>query len=170
MKTPAAIALAVTAMALAGATVAPAQVGPPRRLVVPVFLQVTARNDLTFGTVLPGIRTAINPHDVHRAGLFEIQGPANASVRIEFTLPAALTADGGGYLPLTFAAGDGYSDVSPGGPPHGVTFDPRAALVTTLSADGRLFVRLGGSVQPLVPQLGGAYRATITLSVFDLGT
>ena len=53
-------------------------------------LTALALNDLTFGTVLPGIPSSVAANDAAHAGLFEIQGPAGASVRVDFVLPSAL--------------------------------------------------------------------------------
>jgi len=55
-------------------------------------------------------------------------------------------------------------------PQLGTYFDPASPLVGSLSSDGRLFVRLGGTALPANPQLGGTYFATIFLTVYDLGS
>jgi hypothetical protein len=161
--------LAASVLVPARALPLAAQARPPRVLVVPPLLAI-ALNDLTFGSVLPGIPSAVSPLDVHRAGQFEVTGPAGASVRVEFVLPSALTADGGARLPISFGAGDGLADFSREHLPHGIVFDPHAPVIGTLSADGRLFLRLGATALPGRPQAGGTYRATISLTVYDLGS
>jgi len=129
-----------------------------------------ARNDLSFGTVLAGIPSVVDVHDHRRAGLFEINGPEDASVRVEFVLPASLVSAGGDELPLQFDARDGFADFSMGQPPRGTYFDPFTALVSTLGPNGKLYLRLGGTARPSRLQVGGVYRATIYLTVYDLGS
>jgi hypothetical protein len=146
----------------------PRQVRPPR--IVPSALLALAVRDLSFGTVLPGVPSSVPAHDPLRAGLFQIEGPADASVRVEFVLPAALVSLSGDLLTVSFGPQDGFADFSHGRPPRGVVFDPRSPLITTLGPNGRLFVRLGGTVLPALPQPGGAYHATIFLTVYDLGS
>jgi len=144
-----------------------AQAGPKR--VVPVVpLVALAINDLSFGTVLPGIPSSVSVGDAHRAGRFEIDGPAGASIRVEFILPAALVA-GGAVLPVSFGAGDGRAVFSSGSTPA-IPFDPHSPLIVALGSDGRLFVVLGGTVIPARTEAGGAYSATITMTVFNLGS
>jgi hypothetical protein len=161
--------LAAATMVLARAAPLRAQAGPKR--VVPVQpLLALAVNDLTFGTVLPGIPSSVSVRDPHHAGLFEIDGPADASVRVEFILPAALAASGGALLPISFGPGDGFADFSHGHPPRGTLFDPHAPVIGALGPNGRLFVRMGGTVLPGRPQAGGEYHATISMTVYDLGS
>ena len=140
----------------------------PRPVVV-VPLVVTALHDLSFGNVLPGIPSAVPITDPHSSGLFEISGPATASIRVEFGLPAALVA-GSGSMPLTFGGSDGYADPTNPSPPGGVVFDPHGPLIGALGSGGQMFVRLGGSVFPVRGQVGGTYAATITLTVYNLGS
>ncbi len=142
---------------------------PPSTLIV-TPLHAVALNDLSFGTVLPGIPLSVPVGDP-RAGEFEILGSVGESVRVEFGLPLALTAHDGTLLPMTFGGSDGFGSYSRGH--HGVpgfVFDTHAPVITTLGPDGRLFLRMGASVFPGRPQVGGGYRATITLTVFDLGS
>jgi hypothetical protein len=142
-----------------------AQRRPVPVIIVPP-LTALALSDLTFGTVLPGIPSAVSVRDPLHAGLFEIQGPANASVRVEFVLPTALVSDEGALLPISFGYGDGSAVF--GG--RSLQFDPHAPVIAALGSDGRLFIRLGGTVRPGRPQAGGAYHATIPLTVFNLGS
>jgi hypothetical protein len=146
-----------------------AQAGPKR--VVPVHpLVALAINDLSFGTVLPGIPSSVSVGDAHHAGRFEIDGPASASIRVEFVLPPALVAGGGELLPVTFGAGDALVVFSAAHSPHAFAFDPHSPVIVALGSDGRLFVVLGGTVFPARTEAGGAYSATITMTVFNLGS
>ncbi len=140
------------------------------RVHVPTPLMAIARNDLSFGTVLAGIPSVVDVHDHRRAGLFEINGPADASVRVEFVLPAALVSGAGDNLAVVFGARDGFADFSMGRPPRGIYFDPFGPLVSSLGPNGKMYVHLGGSARPGHAQPGGIYRATIHLTVYDLGS
>ena len=132
-------------------------------------LVVLARRDLRFGTVLPGIPSSVLTSDVQHAGLFEIQGQKNGVVRVELVLPPALTSQDDAELPLVFGPGDA-SGADDRGRFHGAPFDPREPLTMTMSQSGKLYIRLGGTVLPGRQQPGGAYQATIYLTVYDLGS
>jgi hypothetical protein len=163
-----AVLLAAALTALSTASVAPVAAQGRRTVVVPQPLVVITHRDLTFGNVLPGIPMAVNARDIERAALFEVRGPEDAVVRLEFVLPDNMRNDRGGLFPIIFAATDGNASFtltpSPGG------FSPNAPLISTLGTEGRIYIRLGGSVQPGLPQQGGAYSATIHLTVFDVST
>jgi hypothetical protein len=136
---------------------------------VPRPLLAIARRDLSFGTVLRGIPSRVLTSDVHGAGLFEINGAKHEAVRVEFLLPPSLTSGDGHELQISFGPGDGAAATDMGRF-HGMPFDPRQPLVATLGANGKLYVRLGGTALPSHAQAAGIYRATIFLSVYDLGT
>jgi hypothetical protein len=137
-------------------------------VVVPKPLVAIAHHDLTFGEVLPGIATSIRTDDVGHAAQFEIQGDVNCPVRVEFLLPSSLVSIAGSQLPLAFVPGDGKTDL--GFKHHGISFDPRVPLIASLGSDGKLYIKLGGTVTPNIGQPGGMYSATISITVFDLGT
>ena len=127
-----------------------------------------AQRDLSFGQVFPGIPESVLSSDPRQAGLFEIQGTPESPIRVEFLLPSALQSSHGALLPIEFRHGDGQADFSRGRF-RGVFFDPRTPLVADLGPNGKLWVRLGGTVLPTRDQAGGAYYATISITVFDLG-
>lgn len=162
--------LAASAMVALRVSSLSAQVRRAAVVVIPTPLLALALNDLEFSTVLPGIPLSVPVFDQRHAGLFEIEGPVDASVRVEFALPAALTADHGALLPVRFGPEDGFADFSHGHPPRGLVFDPHGPVISTLGPNGRLFVRMGGTVLPARTQAGGAYRATISMTVYDLGS
>lgn len=146
-----------------------AQAGPFPLVPRPrVFMAVPLR-DLTFGEVLPGIPEAVSVDHPRQAGMFEIQGIPDGTVRLEFLLPEALVSTEGAAMPIAFGPSDGYADFSRGRPPRGSKFDPHLPLVAALGPNGRLIVRLGGTVSPTRGQPRGEYQATIALTVFDLG-
>jgi len=161
---------------LAASISAPAWASPlqAQRRAVPVIivppLTAVAVSDLSFGTVLPGIPVSVSTSDPHHAGQFEVQGPADASVRVDFVLPVALLAPPGATLAVRFGPGDGFADFSHGHPPRGLVFDPHAPVIGALGPNGRLVLRLGGTVSPTPIQTGGDYSATISMTVYNLGS
>lgn len=124
----------------------------------------TGSQGITFGTVFPGVVTTVSRTDALNAGQFQIRGARGAQVQVVFTLPAAMTGPGGASMPLVFGAGDaGYAQTN--AIASATAFDPRVPLVTTLSQQGRLFLYLGGQIQPPAQLAPGAYTATITVTV-----
>ncbi len=160
------------AVVLAASTTLPWGASPLRAQaqgkVAPPLLAL-ALNELNFGTVFPGIPSSVPVHDPRNAGLFEVSGPPGMSVRVELVLPGALAAGGGAQLPVAFGPRDGYADFSRGRPPRGLVFDPHAPVIGVLGPNGELYLRLGGTALPTRTQPGGDYRATIFLTVYDLG-
>jgi hypothetical protein len=130
-------------------------------------LSVRGRRDLTFGTVLRGIPTVVDPL-VRSAGRWEIRGESNAEVRIDLILPVALTSVSGADLPLSFGSADGAFDVHPVGKSARV-FDPQLPLITAFDKRGRLYVFLGGTALPGAMQPAGEYAATMSLTVSFTG-
>ncbi len=135
---------------------------------VPRPLLVVAHRDLSFGTIVRGIASSVSAHS-GEAGLFEIQGEPYASIRVDFILPTAMTSDEGDLLQLLFGPGDGTTILGLART-VAIGFDPREPLITTLGPIGKLQIRLGGTVLPMQQQQGGTYRATVSLTVFDLGS
>ncbi len=168
---------AVKTTLMCAATLALALIPPGRAtaqndasvFIVPRPLVANARRDLSFGTVIPGIPATVRTTDVRYSGLFEIHGAKYETVRIEISLPPTLQCPTGDELPVSFGPGDGAA-ATDRGRFHGVAFDPRQPLIATLGANGKLYVRLGGTAEPIRSQPDGTYRATITLSIFDLGS
>ena len=142
-----------------------------RAVPVPDRLLALARQDLHFRSVLPGVPQSINPREIDKSALFEIQGPSGAAIRVELVLPSALhTSDEPmALMPIAFGATDGFVSTTvnlTGGQP----FNPQQPLIATLGEGGKLFVRLGGTVRPALVQAGGAYFAEILLIVYDIGS
>jgi len=133
-------------------------------------LMALALSDLTFGTVLPGIPASVGVFQSDRAALFELRGGKDLPVRVEMILPTALLGSGGALLSISFGATDAFADFSRGKPPRGVSFDPHAPLIGMLGPNGRLYVRLGGTITPGRPQTRGPYSASIFLTVYDIST
>jgi len=152
----------------AGRWVGCSVVGAALLTVAPVSAQTpSGTQNMAFGTVLPGVPSVVARTDATRAGRFDVRGTRRAEVSILFVLPAAMTS-GGASMPMVFGAGDGgYSannNIAAATP-----FDPRVPLITRLGNSGRLYVFLGGTLQPSSQQASGAYTATIAMNVAYTG-
>lgn len=132
-------------------------------------IQVIPLRDLRFGTVISGVITRVDPEQQRQSGLFGITGEQDMSVRIDLLLPTALANTAGDQFPILFSGEDGTASANRGRGQN-LPFDPHQPLVTTLGRNGRLYIRLGGSVAPSLLQAGGSYTATITLIVANLGS
>jgi hypothetical protein len=127
-----------------------------------------ARHNLTFGAVLPGVRTTVSRLDAANAGQFEIRGRRRLEVEIRLTLPVALVSLSGATLPLQFGPGDGgISNTRT--MVTSTAFDPRSPVRWRLPNNGRAWVFLGGSAVPAPNQPGGRYGATVVLTVAYTG-
>lgn len=153
---------AAAAFALAGP--ARAQTGRP---VSPAGFTVVPRNDLTFGNLARGMPSTISPLDYH-AATFEISGPPNTPVRIEFVLPRGLESPDGRDVPLSFGPGDGFAETG-NATQRGTSFNPRQPLIITLGQDGRLLLHVGATAHADRLQRNGAYRAPIFVNLYGLG-
>jgi hypothetical protein len=124
-------------------------------------ITVTKNNDLSFGSVFPGLDKPIAV-TAGGAAKFTVAGQASTPVNLTFTLPATI-ANGGNTL--TIASWTGHhatTDVTSGG----TTFTPSAsATAATLSGTGGLFVYVGATAQPTVTQAGGSYSGSMTMTV-----
>lgn len=129
-------------------------------------VNVQGRNDLVFGTVIPGVPTTVSRLDA-AAGQFIVRGVRNVEVLIELTLPTALTG-ANGSVPLTFGPADGGHGPTPD-VPASQPFDPRVPLTVRLPGNGTYYVWLGGTVQPLAQQRPGSYSAAIVLTASYTG-
>lgn len=164
------VLVALAAVAFTGTTALRAQ-RRPRGPEFPQPLLALAISNLSFGLVLPGVPHTVLPRDSRNAGLFQVRGPAGASVRIDFVMPAALRLDNGGaLLPLSFGPGDGVASFTRDPDTGGSPFNPHTPVIGSLGPGGFLYLRVGGTALPDRPQDGGEYHATIYLTVSDLGS
>jgi len=131
-------------------------------------LSVIGQQDLSFGTLIPGVPVTISRFDPASAGQFEVRGERGLEVRIDLTLPAHLTAGASATMPLEFTSVDGglATDRTVGGTQ---SFDPRLPVTVVLPGNGKAYVYLGGTVRPAPNQAIGPYAATITLTVSYTG-
>jgi hypothetical protein len=131
-------------------------------------LNAVGTQDLDFGSVFAGVPTSVPRTDRAQSGQMQVNGGRNLEVLIEFVLPGFMVNPVGDQMPLSFGSNDGgYSTrpsmVSMQG------FDPRNPLVARLGNNGRLYLTLGGTVQPPISQPAGAYSATATLTISYTG-
>ncbi len=125
---------------------------------------VVGTQNLSFGSVIPGVPTTVLRTDPVRSGQIRITGAGLfRSVTLRFTLPTVMNGPSGATMPITFAATDaGVSWQGTIGTQ--TTFNPNAPFNTILwLGSGTVF--LGGRVNPAPAQLGGSYSGTITLTV-----
>ena len=126
-------------------------------------IQVTGQQDLTFGTLFPGIPERVLPTDGARAGEFRIRGLKNMEILLQFTEPTFMTGPGSATMPLSYAANDGIYD--PQGPAPSVAFDPTADFTARLPNNQRARVYLGATASPSFSQTAGDYSAAVVLTV-----
>jgi Domain of unknown function (DUF4402) len=132
------------------------------------LVAATGIRDLGFGDVLPGVPNTVQPTDATRSGQFDILGPNLAQVEITFGLPTALTAGGGGTMPVSFSATSaGYS--ANGSIGSQVAFDPRVPYRANLSLLGRGSAFIGGSLAPPGTQAAGTYSGPLSVTVALVG-
>lgn len=129
-------------------------------------ISIAAANNLQFGSVTQSINKSIDKINVTNAGRFELTGGTNsANVTLNFTTLPTDLADGLNLLPVSFSATDaGYNNTGDQGTQ--TAFNPNNGSPNApLSANGELWVYIGGTVAPGASQASGTYSGTITLQV-----
>lgn len=130
----------------------------------PAAPDVLPTRPLTWPALLPGETVRVSPRD-DGAAVFEVRGRPGRRVRVEFALPPALVAPGGGRVPLVVGPADATAAPQPT-PEAAVPFDPRVPRVFTLSAtDGRLWLWLGGRVAAPTTAPAGASATQVFVRV-----
>lgn len=124
---------------------------------------VVGTQNLSFGTVIPGVPTTVLRTDAVRAGQFRITGTGlYATVRITFALPNVMNGPLGATMPISFGSTDGGFTT-----PFLATnkaFDPRVPHDDAVFL-GSATVFIGGRVNPSPTQRGGSYAANIVMTV-----
>ena len=140
--------------------------GSPRsaQAQAPASLRVNVLRQLEFGQLIGGVDTDVPAATGRATAMFEIIGPANASVRLVFTLPAQLTGEGGGRVALTFGPQSAAYSVNQTNVDN-IPFDPRAPFTLTLPASGRVVVLIGGMAMPSRQLASGRYAGNLSLLV-----
>jgi hypothetical protein len=133
-------------------------------------LSVAAVRPLAFETRRPVHAATVAPTD-RAAAQWALVGQANTQVQINFTLPSELVnlqspqAPG---LPIAFSRGAGRWRPEVDDPDDAASFDPRQGTAVRFQ-DGTaptVYVWLGGTVSPAASTAPGAYRGTVTMTLF----
>lgn len=132
-------------------------------------LAAQGQQPLAFGELLGGVPRTVSPDDPVQAARYRIR-VHRRTVQITFLLPTALARPGGGELPLSFGSGDAIFTPGGGPRPTAERFDPTQPWVVSGQNPGWSEIGLGGTVHPPVNAPIGTYRATIVLTLADLGT
>lgn len=126
-------------------------------------ISVAPVRDLNFGPVISGLPTYIGPSHPTRSGQFQVITPPLARVQVRFTLPSQLDGPAGATMPINFANNDAlHVDGGVDGVPS--TFNPKATRNFQVTS-GTAFVFLGGTVSPATAQAPGTYTGTVTLTI-----
>jgi hypothetical protein len=144
---------------VAGVALAVAAAAPARAQVL-----ASAVQGIAFAAMLPGVPKPVSRTDGAAGGRFNLQGPKDTQVLLQFSLPTSMSGPGGATLPVTFGSGDaGYS------PQQNINnqtgFDPRTPQMVEISSSGRGSVFLGATARPGPAQQPGAYTGTLILTV-----
>lgn len=127
---------------------------------------VVPLQQLTFGTLIPGVPEVVTVNDVARRAMIALSG-TNA-VDVTFLLPAALESAAGDLIPLRFGPGDGglmSSAVSPALP-----INPHDSRRVVLAPDHAMHLLLGGVALPAPGQRPGHYAARVVILISQPGT
>lgn len=121
-----------------------------------------ARQDLNFGDeIFPGLEERVDFTDAEAAG-FEIIGEPETEIRITLQLPASLNVNSSS-IPVSFSTlSAGYHPLETG-QATAIAFNPEEGVTTSLGADGKLFIWLGGTIHPSQIQQKGLYTGDIVL-------
>lgn len=123
---------------------------------------VTTATQIDFGNVIAGSSVLIRPIDP-TAGKFVIRSTPNATVRLRFTLPAAMNTLNG-VMPVTFgpnAAAWSTVNQAAGSTP----FDPANDILINVPHSREIYVWIGARIAPPGTQQAGLYAGNITLTV-----
>lgn len=166
----AAVAAALVVLPAAALAQGAAQIGVAGDIST-TALTVAQVSDLSFGPVIPGVPTTINPKSSASAGEYEITGNRNAEIAVTMTLPAQLST-GFWTMPISFGATSGCWRTN--NAQGACTFwNPSTVLIQRIRnqnfPNNRFFVWMGGTVSPSPTQNPGMYLGNIMLSVVYTG-
>ena len=124
-------------------------------------ITVTKNNDLSFGSVFPGVDKSIAV-TAGGAAKFTVAGQASTPVNLTFTIPATIASSGNNLTLASWTGHHATTDVTSGG----TTFTPSASATSaTLSGSGALYVYVGATAQPTSTQAAGSYSGSMTMTV-----
>ena len=123
--------------------------------------------NLTFGTLRPGMPEYVDADDLARRAELQIVG--SGKVVITFGLPTSMTSPSGHHVALEFQKGDAMLVTRDGA--REKDFDPRKPKNFNIKdRDGGGTLCLGGMALPDASQPPGRYTAMITIQVVTPGT
>jgi hypothetical protein len=140
------------------------QTAPALRAQAPATLRVNVLRQLEFGQLIGGVNADVPATSGRATAMFEVIGPANANIRLVFTLPAQLAGEGGGQVGLTFGPQSAAYSVNQTNVDN-IPFDPRAPFTLKLPANGRIVVLIGGMAMPSRQLVSGRYAGNLSLLV-----
>ena len=123
--------------------------------------------NLSFGSLLPGVPTTIDALDLARSAQIEVKSLQGALFEIRFTLPSALTG-AGALLPLAFSSNSAGVSAS-SAPSTLVRFDPNYAARFVFLTTNKVTFFLGGQARPTGRQPIGTYSAPVVVTITNLG-
>ncbi len=130
-------------------------------------LIVRPLQNLSFGSLLPGVPSTVDALNLARSAQIEVKSLQGATFEIRFTLPTALTG-AGTTLPLAFSSSSAGVSAS-SSPSALVRFDPNYAARFTFTSTNKVTFFLGGQARPTGVQSVGAYSAPIVVTITNLG-
>ena len=131
---------------------------------------VTVNNNLSFGTVYPGIPKTVSKTTAGLAAEFYISGTAGNEVTIDFTLPTYMNI-GSSNMQVIFRETDCAIDTSATPDQSNPMFnnlDPWHTLTYRIGSNG-LYIWLGGILVPGLNQTEGSYSSNIVITVTYTG-
>ena len=131
---------------------------------------VTVNNNLTFGTVYPGIPKTISKTTAGFAAEFYVSGTAGNEITIEFALPTYMNV-GSSNMQVIFQETDCAIDTSATpdqSNPEFNNLDPWHTLTYRIGSNG-MYIWLGGIIVPGLTQTEGSYSSNIVITVTYTG-
>lgn len=131
---------------------------------------VTVNNNLTFGTVYPGIPKTISKTTAGLAAEFYVSGTAGSEITIELALPTYMNV-GSSNMQVIFQETDCAVDTSATpdqSNPEFNNLDPWHTLTYRIGSNG-LYLWLGGIIVPGLSQTEGSYSSNIVITVTYTG-
>ncbi len=137
---------------------------PALRGQTPAPLRVNVLRQLEFGSLIGGVDATMGPADGKATAMFEIIGPAGATVQLSFTLPGQIVGEGGGRVGVSFGPQSAAYSINESSADN-IPFDPRAPFSLKLPQSGRVVVMIGGMARPSRQLISGRYSGNLSLSV-----
>jgi len=125
------------------------------------YSTVTRLADLNFGDLILGQATIVLPTDA-QAAEFLFNGSANTAVQVTITYPSTLTC-GSNTMNFTMPNKPIYNTIPDA--TTAVEFKKKTGGTATTSADGDLYVWVGGRVRATANQAAGSYSGIIDIVV-----